>query len=171
MIGRDENIRDLVFAAYNDGESKFTWVRIIFPRELPEGHYDYLATVTNSPQRLQAEIKRQLGIVAHTEVRETNVFLLNMINRPLLDSKAIPGNTMQWVNETQPLSDILTSWENLVETPIVDQTESTNRYAPRGIALPDRQHLDAFKKDLAGWGLELVSTNMPIELLVVEKVK
>ena len=171
MIGRDENLRDLVFDAYNDGESKFNWVRIIFPQTLPQGHYDYLATVTNSPQRLQAEIKRQLGIVAHAEVRETNVFLLNVIDRPLLNSKAIPGNTMQWFNETQPLSDMLTSWENLLEMPIVDQTESTNRYAPRGIALPDRKNLDAFKKDLAGWGLELIPTNMPIELLVVEKVK
>lgn len=65
--------------------------------------------------------------------------------------------------------------ESAFETPVIDQTRLTNRY---DIDLnwneTDYQHpnLESLKQALLDQlGLELVPTNMPIEMLVVGKIK
>jgi uncharacterized protein (TIGR03435 family) len=172
MIGKEIDFRDLIRHAY-DLDSKFYSVRTLYPAGLPQGRYDFLATLSDHPEeKLQAEIRKQFGYVAHVEVRETDVLLLTVVNPALLEAKAVAGSTLQWFNETQSLPTIATSWENSLQIPIVDKTGSTNRYDPRTILVPYRPDLAVVNRALrTNLGLQLVPGREPIEMLVVERVK
>ena len=69
--------------------------------------------------------------------------------------------------------------ENCVKIPVINQTGLTNNFDfeikwnnGQLIGAPDYPNLDTLKQALADQiSLELVPTNMPIEMLVVEKVK
>jgi uncharacterized protein (TIGR03435 family) len=172
MIGKGIDFSDLIRHAY-DLDSKFYSVRTLYPAGLPQGRYDFLATLSDHPEeKLQEEIRKQFGYVAHVEVRETNVLLLTVANPALLEAKAVPGSTLQWFNETQTLPTIATSWENGLLIPIVDKTGSTNRYDPRNVSVPYSSDLAVVNQTLVtNLGLQLVPGREPIEMLVVERVK
>ena len=142
-------------------------------------------------ERLQAELKSNLGVVAHREMRDTNVLLLRIGNpkaggikseraltyllRPRnwenLDAEfGRPGEV--WFFD-RPISNLVPFIESRLRIPVVNQTGLTNNY-DFSLKWPEsgRRNNDVLKKALLDQlGLELVSTNMPIEMLVVEKAK
>ena len=79
----------------------------------------------------------------------------------------------------QPVSTLTSYFENDLQMPIVDETGLTNDYdfSLSWIQSPDKHDLELPGLDelnpilLNQLGLELIPTNMPIEMLVVEKVK
>jgi uncharacterized protein (TIGR03435 family) len=182
MIGKDHDFRALITAAYDASRTNYGELRTVFPAALPQGHFDFLATVREHPeQRLQAEIKRQFGFVARPQLVETNVFLLRLKNPALIESRVVPQPwTLATLNETRPFSAVVREWENVLQTPIVDETELTNRYdvspvwPPNGHPAPGQREADreAFRKTvLDQLGLELVPGREAVEMLVVEKVR
>jgi len=136
--------------------------------------FDYAVTRTNQPeQELQAEIRRQFGLVAHPEVRETEVFLLktNSSNSSKMKpSAAVSGifgvTTNQLIFTNQPISllrEYLEVWA--YRKPVLDQTGLTGRYDfaldwPKPTGYLYKQGQETLRTNLTKQlGLELVPTN------------
>jgi len=160
--------------------------RIIFDAPMPEGRFDYAVTTTNQPEeKLQDEIKRQFGLVAHREIRETKVLLLktNFSNSSKMKLSAVTNGSFgvspsQLIFTNQPISllrEYLEVWA--YRKPVLDQTDLAGRYDfvldwPKPMGYVGEKGQVVLKESLINQlGLELVPTNMPVEMLVVEKVK
>jgi RNA polymerase sigma factor (sigma-70 family) len=177
----DTSVEQMIFDAY---DSKPT--RAILPK-LPQENYDYIVSLTKgSSEALAQEIKRKFGFVGKKELRQRNVLLLKLSNleapafKPSANAAAGHDDGDAHFNRT--IGDLI--WQNSLEDtlnlPIIDETGLTNQYdysfhRPElnpswntNINAMRQAFGDALHKQL---GLELVPTNMPIEMLVVEKVK
>jgi uncharacterized protein (TIGR03435 family) len=182
MAGRDRSLRDLMAEAY-----VFHTPRIIFPTEMPTNHYDFLVTVAEDPrEKFQTEIKSVLGFVAHKEIRDVDVQVIKLSSSGVGKLKA--GNPNQsslnhriaFDYPNNPISVLAESLEYRFRMPVVDQTGLAGNYSMvvdwnwkgdwNG---KDRAaNLNSLKKTMYNQlGLELVSTNMPVEMLIVEKAK
>jgi uncharacterized protein (TIGR03435 family) len=156
---------------------------------------------TNWTIALQNEISRKFGIIGRYEMIETNVMVLKPCDtgiRGFKVSHEMPNGQatapiIEQVNNglkigfachEQPVSTLIWRLENQLHIPVVDQTGLNQEYdyaltwnepylASKEISkrmyLPDRDQLEPVLRNQLG--LELISTNMPIEMLVVEKVK
>jgi uncharacterized protein (TIGR03435 family) len=161
--------------------------RMMLPPGAPGGKYDYLDTLPNGHQEaLRAKIKKQFGLIAHTETRDTDVLLLKIKDETSLQShRSAGGNTRSYIIEenqaviyhldNETLSDVARSLEGYFEKPVISGTGSTTRYTfemqwpmsltgTEGVAQTLQEQLDQL-------GFELVPTNMPIEILVAEKTR
>jgi uncharacterized protein (TIGR03435 family) len=153
---------------------------------MPKGRFDYAVTTTNQPEeKLQAEIKKQFGLVAHREIREAEVLLLktNFNNSSKMKLSVTTNGVFgeiadQFVFTNQPISLLrgyLEIWA--YRKPVLDQTGLTGRYDfvldwPKPMGYVGEKGQIILKGNLINeLGLELVPTNMPIEMLVVEKAK
>jgi hypothetical protein len=154
---------------------------------LPRGRFDMILTLTNHPKEALAQkIQTQLGLVARTNRIATQALLLEPIEtgvRNIKPGMVLDGHSSTQVNEDdtaftsvnmgiQELRDLL---EGMLEMPVVDRTQLAARYnySLSWNALPtDPKRNSAIKQALLDQlGLKLVPTNMPVEMLVVEKVK
>ena len=126
-----------------------------------------------------------LGIVGtYKEVPDKNVLLLTLKtpNAPGLKSpsmnypasrKVVPG---EFYGADTPISYLAHPLlEFYFKMPVIDKTGLTNRYdfiLKWNEPNPKQHNFDGLKQALTDQlGLELVSTNMPIKMLVVERVK
>jgi uncharacterized protein (TIGR03435 family) len=179
FLGSGASIRDIVRTTYDK-----SLARTVLSTELPPGKYDYIANLPRgSAEALQKEIQRKFGVVGRREMRETDVLLLMVKSRnaPGLrpsttrrnSSLSNEGNRFSCVN--LPLTGLVDYLEYYLGIPVVDQTSLTRRFdIDLKVNEQDwQQHNpDALKQVLLDQlGLELVPTNMPIEMLVVEKVE
>jgi len=158
---------------------------MIFANPAPTGRYDFITTLAQgSREALKQELKNKLGLVGRTELKDEDVMLLKVRNanapgiHPSIKSAycnlSNNGNKIEikWANE--PLSKITSFLESGSPIPIIDQTNATNRCSIDIKWVDDGQdpeHMALRKVLLDQLGLELVPTNMPVEMLVVEKVK
>ncbi len=157
----------------------------IFSVKMPTRKYDYIANVPNNAlKELQDEIKRKFGLIGRWEMVKTNVLAIRLAGQESeFTSRATqgydPDPRNRFRNRFQiTLGSLKTSLQGMVspDVPVVDQTGFTNEYhfsfawPPENISSDARKQAtsDALRDQL---GLELVPTNMPIEMLVVEKVK
>ncbi len=184
LLGTGVRAQDVVAAAYGF----LTPARIIIPSKLPATRYDFIACLPGgadaNEKALQAEVKRKFGVVGKTETREADVWLLKVIyqNAPGLKLNTKDGDNGNgfspdsgrfhgW-NET--MFGVAAGLEYLANTPIIDETGLTNRF---DFDLNCKQtdvenkNWDTVNQALDQLGLELVPTNMPIEMLVVEKTQ
>jgi uncharacterized protein (TIGR03435 family) len=161
--------------------------RLVLPDEgWPTGRFDFLATIPNDPKAgLREAIRKELGLVAHREVRQLDVLVLKAGLRtaaslpgsenPLGGFSAIDAGHFQLGNITMGDLACRLSFHYL-GMPIVDETGlGEQRYNvnlhwnPKVTGDAQKQEIErALREQL---GLELVPTNMPIEMLVVEKVQ
>ncbi len=188
LLGIAQPLEEIARAAYGGDP-----YRTVVSGSLPQGRYDFIANLprgAGSGKALQAELKKKFGVVGDMETREMNVLLLTL-KRPHTDGLN-PGTELQqgenpgefyattegngeFKGFNQPI-DVLTHYlQNRFRIPIVDTTGLTNSY---DMTLhwdePDQEHpnLDGLKQALQDQlGLELVPTNMSIEMLVVEKAQ
>jgi uncharacterized protein (TIGR03435 family) len=159
---------------------------MVFTGSLPSGEFDYLITKSRDVKEvLQNQLKKQFGLVGRKEIRETDMLLLHLkiTNASgLVVSVGGNGYTSRDQNRfsgtNQPISTLATFAEGIFSRPVLDQTGLTNNFdfklawSVYGKKRGDYPNLDGLKKAfLDQLGLELVPTNMPIEMLVVEKVK
>ncbi|MDE3100561.1 MAG: sigma-70 family RNA polymerase sigma factor [Verrucomicrobiota bacterium] len=164
--------------------------RIIYPSSLHYANYDsapkydFIATLPHgSGEALQQELRKSLGLAGRFEMIETNALLLKVKypnaaglvpSTSKLGSMNVNNGEISAVdgsidNLAQSLED------NYFEIPILGQTGLTKRYNYK-ISWDDLQggfpNLNGLKQALLDQlGLELVPTNMPIQMLVVEKAK
>jgi len=177
--GRNTSFLNVICSAYN-----ISGPRILFNTPMPEGRFDYAVTTTNQPEdKLQAEIKNQFGLVAHREVRETEVLLLttNLNNSSKMKlSVAVDGffgvSPSQLIFTNQPISllrDYLEGWAYRI--PVLDKTGLIGRYDfvldwPKPMGYVGVKGQETLKESLINeLGLELVPGHEPVEMLVVEK--
>jgi uncharacterized protein (TIGR03435 family) len=183
------NILDVAYRSLNPRE-------IIMPDDIPQGRYDYLLRgdhLLTPAQRkpLQDEIRKQFGLVAHTEMRETGVLLLEVKVpnhpgiKPGTDNQAHGFRSIYTArsfqkDETEIRSGRLGAWASMLsdycDLPVLDRTGLTGRHdlflkwkSDGGNKKAEREAINEALLDQLG--LELVPSREPMEMLVVEKVK
>ena len=192
-MGIAQPLKEIIQAAYQKDE-----LRTVVVADLTTDKFDFFAKLVppqephkDTPQvgkwavELQKEITRKFGIKGNLETRETDVLVMKPNRtgvRGFKISHTIPPDGHALINSAgimagfeQPVSTLLKNLEQKFRMPIIDRTGLTERY---DFALqwnePDRKqpNLEGLKQALYDQlGLELVPTNMPIEMLVVERVK
>jgi len=150
--------------------------RVLALTPLPQGNFDFIVSGNNPPKdALQSEIKNKFGIAGKRETRETDVLLLALkrANIPgLKPSSSISTHSAldagHWIRTSTTSTYLADDLEKYLQIPVIDRTGLDGRYdvdVKWSGGNPD--HLKQAVLDQLG--LELVPTNMPIEMLVVEK--
>jgi uncharacterized protein (TIGR03435 family) len=192
-IERMVSLSSLLGIAYETNSQELSPVRMILPAGVQTGNFDYLVNVPDHWQeKFQAQIKKQFGLVGRMETLTTNVLLLKLGNpaapRLLSESQKTSSNYEGgkysfmygsrykiMLGDTASMADTLE--RQFFHQPVLDQTdfENNQNQLPETIfyAVPsDSNDLNLLRRVLLEQlGLELVPTNMPIEMLVVEKVR
>ena len=177
-LGISMPFKQLFLQAYGIDE-----LRTVFPTGLPQGKYDYIANLrAGSGKALQLEIKRQFGLIGRFEPLPKDVLVLKVKDRSALritprksySEKAgmwTEGKLFRWGG--QPSSQLANWLEGFFQIPVVDQTELKNLGDYNFDLDWDLMSRDSekLKQALDKIGFELVSTNFPIDILVVEKAK
>jgi uncharacterized protein (TIGR03435 family) len=184
ILGRNQSIGQIFEMANGLAETE---TRMVLPADMPQFNFDYLITLPGSQEdqlkALQAVIKKKLGLVARFETLETNVLLLKLITPGVTGLKPHPANGNAGVTVTagqihavgQSTAYLTTTLEYAFKLPILDQTGlDGKRYdyvLDEGFfdGTTESEKVKEFVRD--EFGLELVPTNMPIKMLVVEKAK
>jgi uncharacterized protein (TIGR03435 family) len=154
--------------------------KLVLPEGLSTNHFDLMLTLrTNQLEMLQKAIQQQFGLTARRESRDTEVLRLQVKDAGLLalhTNKS--GSRINFKSDTN-----FVSYSNY---PIDWEAETLSEFFSKPVVLEPRlsgnydltfqwenpdDRRQAVTKGLAQAGLELVPTNMPIEMLVVEKVK
>jgi uncharacterized protein (TIGR03435 family) len=188
MVGTGLGAEEVIAAAFS---GSFSSARVISHAKLPAGRYDYIATLpggqTVNEKALQEEVRRKFGVVGKTETRAADVWLLKVkfTNAPglKLNTKGAwpkqgsgfePVSSELYRGFNEPIIGLITGFENEANVPVIDGTGLTNRYdfdLKCSQADLENRNWDKMNRALDPLGLELVPTNMPIKMLVVEKAK
>jgi uncharacterized protein (TIGR03435 family) len=179
MSVKNESVNDLVDNAYG-----FSSPRTVFPPDMPRARFDVMSTMPGgSAALLKNELQKRFHLTAHAETRDTEVLVLRVQNPNPPGLKPHTGNNggSSWMGgngkitiQNQQLSGFFNSIESRAGVPVLNETGLTGRYDlqlqwQRG---PGESDKDAFVRAVREQlGLELVPTNAPIEMLVVEKAK
>jgi uncharacterized protein (TIGR03435 family) len=156
--------------------------RMVLPNNYPKGNFDFMFTLSgNHTEALKTEIKKQFGLVAHRETRQGDVLLAKVIKPNAPGLKITNSQEDEQIGDFRNVVfkgaqiDSLTSWlEAITKMPVIDQTGLTNYYDITVKWKPQagQSEADAIRQILPDqFGLELVPTNMPIGMLVVEKAQ
>lgn len=181
------DITDLISWAYN-----FDPLREILPGDISHGGFDYLNTMPKPTDALHKAITKQFGLTAQSEVRATDVLLLKVKDEDRLNAFRTTGKPFACYGtgygDTQfryftnaPLS-LLTQQivEGYFRKPCIDSTRIKGNYdfmiqwdEPKGLTGQSRWNAlqPVIEQQLNSFGLELVPTNMPIQMLVVDKAE
>ena len=184
VMFKNASIPGLMEQAYG-----FSAVRIVFPqlssKEIIalQKQYDLLLTLPSPfKQTLQQAIRERFGLVAHPETRDADVLLLRVHQgfAPGLqvssrkDMGSWSATRHEVIIKNQPFGPYADSLESTFGKPVINQTDLDGTYdihiqwQPN----PSESEQDALQRALLNQlGLELIPTNMPIEMLVVEKAK
>jgi uncharacterized protein (TIGR03435 family) len=169
--------------------------RVVSPPDKPAGGFDLLMTTPDaSKEKLQAEIARSLGYVAHTETRATDVLLLQLKQAGAPGLRPSHGGrggtvsssssyfpragagvrTRQVAVQNQPVSVFVKNLQGYFAKPLLDRTglkgefDFTLEVAQGGGGSESDAIMRALPTQL---GLELVPGREPLELLLVQKAK
>jgi uncharacterized protein (TIGR03435 family) len=188
IYGINKSIEEMLRAAYAKKEfGLISQYRTISSPAMSTNRYDFLSNLpTGSREALKHEIKRKFGVVGRFETIETNILILKNKHPNLFQLKPSTSK-MRYSNVGNGIismmdadaNELAEQLENCVKIPVINQTGLTNNFDfeikwnnGQLIGAPDYPNLDTLKQALADQiSLELVPTNMPIEMLVVEKVK
>jgi uncharacterized protein (TIGR03435 family) len=167
--------------------------RMILPDGLTNGGFDYLNTLDSNDRKiaLQAEIKQRFGLTAHRETRETDLLLLKISDPEKLRLHLTKGgafanygtgegNVQKRIYKNVALSAMCNGPEGYFRKPVIDRTGNSKHYdfniqwTERKWASPNERMAavqSALSDQLNQFGLELVPSREPVEMLVVEKVR
>jgi uncharacterized protein (TIGR03435 family) len=186
--GRAMSLATLMSYAYGSSITYVHWSenRVILPPGAPAGKFDIQLQASDAPhETLQAAIKKQLGLVAHREVRDTDVLVLTVSDQSLIglavgnggsgsDTGAAPGrNSFQFAN--MPIDDVSDFLEASLGKPVINETELTQKYSG-SLKWNHQSDPAAELKEIQNvlsnrLGLQLVPRREPVEMLVVEKAR
>jgi uncharacterized protein (TIGR03435 family) len=177
MMGRNRSFEQLVARIYSCSQSQ-----IVFPAGVPKAHFDYLFTIldNHAQERFEAVIKKKPGYVAGWQEHNTDTFLLKVQppNAPRLKPGGPPNNSTirrnspnQLEFRNRPLRDLASEIENSANVPVREETGLTDAFNfdldCSQTDLADR-NWEAINEALGRLGLELVRTNQPLKMLVVQ---
>ncbi len=169
--------------AYN-----ISWSQMRFAGDYPTNRYDFVATLPHgNAEALQRELKRKLGLVGHRETTNMDVLLLRVVtpNAPGLQP-AIFGKHDVWskpgvyhssnepIQTGPPRFEGFASYlESYFGRPVIDQTGLGDQHFSLDLRWREEKsqgNPDGLKKAMRErFGFEVVPTNMPMEILVLEK--
>jgi uncharacterized protein (TIGR03435 family) len=185
MLGISQSVETILDAAYGADAARTV---ISSNVKLPQDKYDFIANLRSGNEpALQKEIKRNFGLNGTFETRDADVLCLEIQGSGATGLK--PANHRQidprkgtssggsgpgyFHCKNQPLSNLTEFIESCFNVPVVDQTGLIDRF---DIDLnwhdANYQHpnLEKLKQALLNQlGLALVPSNMPVQMLVVEK--
>jgi len=174
-IARNVSVANLLAIAFSADLHK-----TILSPDLPTNNFDLMLTLRyHQLEALQKAIERKFGLTAHRETFETNELQLRVRDPELLAVHAGKrGTKTDFKNDARsytfvnfPISMEARMLEGFFLKPVVLAPELSGNYSLT-FKWEDANHLrEAVSNELAGAGLELVPTNMSIEMLVVEKTK
>jgi uncharacterized protein (TIGR03435 family) len=168
-------------------QSAYDWpsqYRMVWTDSKPAGQFDFIANLSSGAlAALQAEVKKQWGLVAERETRQTNVVVLKVDHadapglKPGTTSSApVPGQAGSIQFPNAPITLLISYLENSLQIPVVDQTGLTGRYdiqIPNSLSGAPGQTADRMERLrtvlLDQLGLNLIATNAVVEMLVVKK--
>jgi uncharacterized protein (TIGR03435 family) len=172
-LGLGLGVPDLVMMAYGVG-----WAQIIWNAPVPQGKYDFIANLPNPLDNIaagQKGIQKTFGLTVRRETMETNALILKVKShgasglRPSAGEFSGNETSDSFSAHNQNLSTLVDYLERCLGTVVSDQTRLEGSY---DIDFKWDSTPDGLKQALLDkTGLELVPTNMPVEMLVVEKVK
>jgi uncharacterized protein (TIGR03435 family) len=181
LIGLGVRAQNVIASAYDF----ITPARVTFSTKLPTGRYDYIACLSGgedvNEKALQAAVKQKFDVAGKIETRNTAVWLLKVKSS---NASGLKRNDKDYGNALRTTPNGFHGWnesmsnlayllEDMANVPVVDKTGLTNRFDfDLNCRKTDLENRDwnYTNEALDQLGLELVPTNMPIEMLVVEKV-
>jgi uncharacterized protein (TIGR03435 family) len=182
MIGTGVRAQNVVASAYGF----VTSARVVFNDDLPANRFDYIACLPAgdgaNEAALQREVKKKFGVMGKIETRDADVWLLKVKvpNPPGLKRNDKDTGNGCWSTPTgfhgwhESMFNLAVFLEDNSNFPVTDATGLTDHFDfdlnCKQSDLENR-NWDAVNLALDKLGLELVPTNMPIEMLVVEKAK
>jgi uncharacterized protein (TIGR03435 family) len=175
IIAHNMNFVGLLQIAYS-----FSPQRMILPSNAPSGRFELMLTLPDhQKEALQKAIKQQFGYTARIEIHWTDVFLLKVKDSKLLALHIDKHGGKLSIKQTSvargwsncPISVVTKYLEGTFDKPVVAQSDLSENYDISFQREDGQDRKQIFADELAQAGLELISTNMPIEALVVEKVK
>jgi uncharacterized protein (TIGR03435 family) len=185
IVARGVSLRALLSYAYGSPSSSFfKWSghRVILPPGVADGKFDFiLAAPAQGKGALQAEIKRQLGLVAHHELRTMDALVLMVPNPGAVELKATNGGNSsdsrglgKFEFTNQAIGDLSDALEDDLEKPVLNETELAQKYSG-SLKWNHQSDPAAELREIQGslsaqCGLALVPSREPVEMLVVEKV-
>jgi uncharacterized protein (TIGR03435 family) len=175
---------NIIERAYSEGFPLLP-SQIVFPSSMPNGFYDYIANLPNGSQRaLQELIKKKFGLVGKYEMRNMDVFLLTVDHpnalglkpaTPLIaGQKRLNGLVSEGLihNKNVSMSRLAKDIGWNLQIPVIDQTGWDGSFDfdfPENLGVMPAEKLQNARQWLVDQlGLQLVPTNVPIEMLVVE---
>jgi uncharacterized protein (TIGR03435 family) len=160
----------------------YSWSRsrMVLDAPLPGGFFDCLVTLpTAQNEALQNKIREQLHITGRRETRATAVYILRGKPKPELQpvSNESVAPLVENGHYKGRLWDLVDSLEGYLETPVLCQIDSTTDGLvdlhwgnPTATNVPKAPDVPALQKAVfEQLGLEMIATNCPIEMLVIEK--
>ena len=192
MLGRAISFDALMSLAYD-----VDVIRVVSPPDKPTGGFDLLITTPDaSKEKLQEEIARSFGCVAHNETRATDVLLLQVKQAGATGLKPSQGRSggsgsssssssssssgaggvrsRKIAIQNQPISAFVKNLQGYLDMPVLDRTGLTGNFDfTLDVSLGSGgSESDAIRQALpAQMGLELVPSREPLELLIVQKTK
>lgn len=179
MMGTGVTVPTVIAVAYGFGTSS----RTVPATELPAGRYDFIANLpSGNMAALQREITKTFGVVAKPETRPTAVLVLqakSAVAPGLNRSTGAPQEAWESWNYNayrahfKPLGHLAAVLEMAAHIPVLDATGLTNLYDldlkwdQRDLQTPNLGVMNQALEQQAG--LTLTATNLPLEVLVVEK--
>jgi RNA polymerase sigma factor (sigma-70 family) len=172
IIGKTIPFAEMLARAFETNEVAFSTSRIVFKTEEPQGRYDYLVNVpVHGLEEFRNQIQKQFRLSDKMETCLTNALVLKVVG-------VAPSGATD-LSRYDPQEYYFVAWNptalanrlgELLHQPVIDTTQSKTVFT---IALPRKSDdLTSLNKILhAQTGLELLPTNMPVEMLVVEKWK
>jgi uncharacterized protein (TIGR03435 family) len=178
-LGRNVTLQQAIAEAYDCSPAQ-----VILPPDAPESRLDFLVTTPgNARDHLRELIQNEFHYTAHRETQNTDVFILK-VSDPVL-----PGLDISSDNESEDInykdgklyfthktmSAIVDGLSLGLSEPVLDQTGLTNAYdfsVTWNMDVEKRMenggfNLGATRKVLAGWGLALESSKVPMDMFVV----
>ena len=157
-----------------------TQARIVYDAALPTGLYDFIANVpSGSSKALQREIKKTFGLAGRFETRNTNVLALKAARNDASGLRPSAGQgDSRWLGngefscQNHPLSKVAPVLEAELGVPVMDETGMSGRFDfdLHWDEQEPRHNPEGLKQALLDQlGLELVPTNLPVEMLIIEK--
>ena len=179
IMGRNVPLGEVLAVAYDKNAD-----RIVLPADAPKTNFDFLVTTSGDQRKqLQNAIRKKLGYVAHTEIRDQDVLAIKVQDASLPGLTNSDNDAKQNVNFDKgklyfthmQLKDLTGGLEEALKKPIVDRTELTNFYNFSVNMTPQLQRqlqnesnaVIAVKNILGAWGLRLVPDSDRVEVLVV----
>jgi len=185
IMAKGVSLRALMSYAYGTPAAHFNWSgnRVILPPEVSDGKFDVLLILPNQrKEALRAEIKKQLGLVAHRELRDVDGLVLMVPNPGAVGLAATNGGNSsdsrghgRFEFANQPIGDLSDFLEDALGKPVINETALTQKYSG-SLKWTHQSDKAAELKEIQSalsdqFGLELVPSRQPIEMLVVEKAQ